>query len=152
MFTAKNIEEFLDNSSKRLDNFFKEMDEVFEAIKEENSEFVRTIGVFPKINVINYSNEIKIVAAVAGYSREDISIKVKENLIVISSKGGISPTEGFLIREIKKSQFFRSIYLPAKYKYDTKAITAKVENGLLTIVIPKLQEKKEEKSTEIKID
>lgn len=158
MQNNKRFEDFFKESQERVEGFVKGIDEFFAILNAETplQEVCRTIGDFPKINVINYGNEIKVVAAIAGYSKDEISISFMNNQLFLSTKKSETaeqPAAEFLIREIKKSGFKRAIYLPTKYKYVADGIKAKFENGLLSIWIPKLTSKPEEKkSTEIKID
>ncbi|XP_009779705.1 15.7 kDa heat shock protein, peroxisomal [Nicotiana tabacum] len=97
---------------------------------------------------------------VPGYSKEDIKVQVEDgNVLVVKAEGGGKKDE-FLGKEKEivwhvaergggRGDFFREIELPDDVKVDQ--IKAQVENGVLTIVVPKDVTSKQSKVRNINI-
>lgn len=105
-----------------------------------------TKGAYPKTNVLSLEKEFKIEAAVPGLTQEDVNLETKETDmgIVLTISGdkqeddlGDSRTNFYVYRELKKSNFSRSFLIHDKEKVDIENIDASLENGILTISIPK---------------
>jgi HSP20 family protein len=93
-----------------------------EVVKEEKEKFIVKVG-FP------------------GYSKEDMKVEVKEDQLIIKCQKDVC--------DKKECTCKRVFYLPEEVNQE--GITAKMENGLLTIEIPKKEEEiKPELSIEIK--
>ncbi|XP_059623212.1 15.7 kDa heat shock protein, peroxisomal [Cornus florida] len=80
---------------------------------------------------------------VPGYNKEDIKVQVEDgNVLVVKVKGrGKEESEGkdtvwhVAERGTERGDFYREIELPENVKVEQ--IKAQVENGVLTIVVPK---------------
>lgn len=77
--------------------------------------------------------EFVIELELAGVPKENVSIQIQENTLVIKGKKGASENkaESYLRKERKFGEFNRNINLPPYVELDS--IKAKFENGLLTI-------------------
>jgi HSP20 family protein len=87
-------------------------------------------------------NEFVLTAEIAGLNPDDLQIEIKDDILTV--KGEVnSETNGdgeYLLREIFYGEFRRSLRLPESVDIDK--VEAKVENGLLTIHLPKAEEVK----------
>ena len=98
----------------------------------------------PAVNVIDTENQYKVEIAAPGMTKDDFRIDVGadgELVISMEKKSGNEEKNGkdtYLRREFSYSQFRQSLLLPDNVKTDD--ICAKVENGVLTIDIPKKKE------------
>ena len=85
-------------------------------------------------------NEFVLTAEIAGLNPEDLQIEIKDDILTV--KGEVkSESNGdgeFLLKEIFHGEFRRSLRLPESVEIDK--VEAKVENGLLTIHLPKAEE------------
>lgn len=85
-------------------------------------------------------NEFVLTAEIAGLNPDDIKIEIKDDILTV--KGEVkSETNGdgkYLLKEIFYGEFSRSLRLPEPVEIDK--VEAKVENGLLTIHMPKAEE------------
>ena len=85
-------------------------------------------------------NEFVLTAEIAGLNPDDLQIEIKDDILTV--KGEVrSETNGdgeYLLREIFQGEFSRSLRLPEPVEIDN--VEAKVENGLLTIHLPKAEE------------
>ncbi len=86
-----------------------------------------------------------------GVKKEDINIEVKDNVITVSGERKFKKTEedkGYKRVESFFGKFERSFTLPADA--DAEKIEAKVEDGVLLITIPKVEQKENVKKIEVK--
>ena len=100
-------------------------------------------GVFPLTNVSEDSNNYYFRAELPGIKSDELDIQVTEKGISISGERKI-PVEGNNVRyhrrEREAGKFSRSINLPDDM--DTDKVDAKLENGILTMTIPKAEKSK----------
>ena len=103
----------------------------------------------PKMNVIETKENYTIQYSVPGLKKEDLKISIDHegNLVVEMCKETEKKNEGkegvrFLRREFSTEQFRNTLMLPEDIHRDK--ITAKVEDGVLEIVLPRVtvEEKK----------
>ncbi len=90
-----------------------------------------------KVDVEDNGNEYLIEAEVPGLDKKDINVELNDGKLMISitrDENSESKKKNFIHRERRYSSMSRSIYLE-----DTKpdGIKAKLENGLLKVVVPK---------------
>lgn len=122
-------------------------------------EFSKTFGIdaitkaaYPKVNILETDSEIKFVADVAGLTKDEVQISIKDNedntkTLTISGKKEVEKKDEnikYLLRELKHSYFERSFVINNYTEYNFDGITAKHENGVLTLSIPKMEVKKTE--------
>lgn len=80
-----------------------------------------------------------ITAEVPGMMAEDLQIEVLEDLVTLRGEYKQASAGEALISELDRSGgFYRRIQLPEVI--DAEAVEAKVENGLLTVRVPKAEE------------
>jgi HSP20 family protein len=88
----------------------------------------------------NNEDEFVILAPVAGLKPEDLKIEVHDDVLTLS--GEVKPEENgdhqYLLREIDYGAFRRSLRLPNPVEADKAE--AKIENGVLTLRLPKVEE------------
>ena len=108
----------------------------------DNEWMAKANATAPAINVIESEKEYKVEVAAPGMTKEDFNIRIDEdnNLVISMEK-----------KEFSYSKFQQTMILPDNV--DKEKIAAQVENGVLTIDLPKLSEeeiKKPERTIEIK--
>lgn len=109
----------------------------------------------PAINIQQNDNGFTVEVAAPGMTREDCTVRLDEsnNLVIEFEKK--SQTEdkdkkgSYLRREFSYAQFQRRMILPDNVVKDK--ISAKVENGVLTVDIPTVQEEVKPSSRQIEI-
>ncbi len=111
----------------------------------------------PEMNIIENNDNYKLELSVPGLTKEDLSISIDEqdNLVIEmmkkNKKEEKQPDHHYLRREFSTEQFRQTVALSEDIHKDR--ITAKVENGILEVMLPKMkpEEKKQiTKSIEIK--
>jgi HSP20 family protein len=94
----------------------------------------------PAIDIKEEEDKLVVTTDLPGINKEDVQINLKEDMLEISAKTGKekeTEEEGYLRRERTYTQFYRAVHLPASVKEEGS--TAKMENGVLTITLPKMQ-------------
>lgn len=90
----------------------------------------------PLVNIKETESTFEIEMAIPGYQKEDISIKIENELLTIASeKTNTIEHDKFTKREFTQEKFSRSFTLPEIVDID--AIVAKNENGILFLTLPK---------------
>lgn len=114
---------------------------------------VNTNTTAPAINVIEKKNEYDVELAAPGMTKEDFKVSLDEdrNLVVELDKK-IEKTEEnkenketghYIRREFSYTKFHQTLLLPDDVNREN--ISATVENGVLKVVLPKLQPKEVKK-------
>lgn len=99
----------------------------------------------PAVNIIDNEREYRVEVAAPGMTREDFKVHIDEDnelIITLEKRAGTNGGEKdrkctYLRREFSYTQFRQSLLLPDNIERDK--ITARVENGVMTIEIPKKQ-------------
>lgn len=104
---------------------------------------------FPKVDVSETDQEIKVIANVPGIDPQKINIEVGDDYLSLTGtieKESKDDENGKIYRyEREYGEFRREFALPARV--DTEHITAKAKNGVLTITLPKVEVEKKQKVT-----
>ena len=122
----------------------------------DNAWMERTNATAPAINVIEHEHDYCIEVAAPGMTKEDFSIQIDDddNLVISMEKKEEKKEQQkngrYLRREFSYSKYRQSIILPDDV--DRNKISARVNNGVLEVELPKLPaEAKEAKVTNIEI-
>jgi HSP20 family protein len=109
-----------------------------------NQNFSLTNTTIPAVNIKESENEFEVDMAAPGMVKDDFRLELNNNVLTISSEKqseSHSDKEKNITRsEFSYQSFSRSFTLPAIV--ETDAITAKYENGILRVNIPKKEEAK----------
>lgn len=95
------------------------------------------------VDVYQTKNDIIITSTIAGVRPEDIDISFNNDMLTIRGKRETRQAirdEDYLYRECYWGNFSRSIILPVEVKEEK--IEASLENGVLTIMLPKAKTSK----------
>ena len=107
----------------------------------DNDWMVKANATAPAINVFETEKEYKVELAAPGMTKEDFNVRIDED----NNEGR------YLRREFSYSKFQQTMILPDNV--DKEKISAAVENGVLSVQLPKISEeevKKAEKQIEVK--
>ena len=121
----------------------------FKEIEEWFGEVPRT----PRADVYEKGKNIIAEVELPGVKTEDIKVDIEDNMLSIeakSEKKKEKKEKGYYKRELSSGYYRRVLPLPVEVK-ENKA-DASYDQGVLKVVIPKKkEEKKERKSTKIKV-
>ena len=119
----------------RNDPFFNLVDTFFEGTKNKSTNgYVSTYRTEDE-------NEYKVEFVVPGLTKKDITVLLDEDLLKVSYEKPEDSTNTFI------DSFERTYTLPENI--NEKKIDAKVENGILTIRLPKVQKKSTQREISI---
>lgn len=105
----------------------------------------------PLVNVINQDNQYVIEVAAPGIKKEDISIKLENNKLVIALESKDEKNEknvNYTIKEFGFTSFSKTFFVPKDI--EAEKINADYNNGVLSVSIPK-KEKEAALSRNIKV-
>jgi HSP20 family protein len=105
----------------------------------------------PAVDIKDEGNKLLVTTDLPGINKEDIEINLKEDMLEISAKTGKekeTEEEEYIRKEREYTHFYRAVRLPTSIKEEGS--TAKIENGVLTITLPKME--LEEPATKIQIE
>jgi HSP20 family protein len=111
----------------------------------ENNNFSTTSTTLPSVNIKETADNYEVEVAAPGLSKDDFKITLDNGQLIISSvKENELNTqeENFTRREFSYQSFQRSFVLP-KNVVDEDKISARYENGLLLLSIPKMEQAKQ---------
>ena len=109
----------------------------------DNSWMERPTYTAPAINVLENENEYEVELAAPGLTKEDFKVHVDEqNNLHIEMEKKTENKEGkkhgrYLRREFSYEKFQQTLLLPDDV--DAEKIEAKVEHGVLNVLLPKMQ-------------
>lgn len=134
----------------------KELETLTQRIRKFAEEFPETIsfeigkGFEPKVDVIHNDKTITVFVELAGVTKQDVNVSLKESILCVSGTKPI-PYEADKVNLTKIERgygaFQRSIELPAEI--DSTSIHASMTNGVLILTLNKKSLKQEQ---EINID
>lgn len=92
----------------------------------------------PRVDIIDRDKELLVKAELPGIDKDDIDISISNNRLLIKAQSCHDEKEekgDYIRRETTRSEFYRSIVLPANVEDEN--INSSFKNGLLELVIPK---------------
>jgi HSP20 family protein len=115
-------------------------------LKPTAGEGIRPGPVFiPAVDILEDPTGITIVADMPGVDGKNVDIDLKDNQLTIT--GRIDPVEGekevSLYKEFLYGDYIRQFTL--SYVIDQNKITAKMEDGVLRLILPKVEKMKPQK-------
>ena len=122
---------------KALDRFME--DSSMPAVWQSDEQ--RTL--LPPVDVIEHENDVVVKGVVPGVNEDDLNIEVVGDTLTIrgeSKETREDEKENYFYREWRYGTFLRSMTLPAGLKTDK--VDAELENGVLTLTIPKAETSK----------
>ncbi len=94
----------------------------------------------PKTNILEEDEHYEIEIAAPGLKKKDINLNIDEDVLTVSSSRTEEDKKQYTIREFGAGNLERIFHLPEDV--DQHDISAKLENGILTLVLPKKEEAK----------
>lgn len=111
---------------------------------EFNDFFTDVLGKDMKTNILEENDTYVVTCEIPGVAKENIKINVEDNTLIISvakKETNKDEKKSYLVKEISESALTRQFYLE---DMDENNISAKLDNGILTITVGKLKEVKPE--------
>ena len=102
----------------------------------------------PKVDIIERDNDILVRAEIAGVKKEDLDVSLTETAITIKGSTSEETKEekgDYFRSETMKGEFTRTLALPAKV--DGGKAESTYKDGLLEVIVPKLEKARRHKVT-----
>lgn len=126
-----------DRVNRDLANFFGD----FLSFPKFNINF--DVDFLPRVNISDNPDNLTLTFELPGMEKGDIKVMVKDDVLTVSGERRIErekKQDSYVRSEICSGSFSRSFTLPDAV--DAAKISADYKNGLLEIILPKLEEKK----------
>jgi len=114
----------------------QQLDQVFDDAPDQRA----SSGVFPLTNLTEDKDNYYVRAELPGVKGDELDIQIASNNLAISGERKIAAEEEgarYHRREREAGTFSRMIGLPGEV--DTDKVDANLENGILTVVVPKAE-------------
>ncbi len=131
--------------------------DVIYTIKEKQNDLGRTLTEYtsnsplkPNMDMVEDEEQLTVMTDLPGFKRQDITIDITEDTIEITAQfdeDTEAKGKNFLKKERNHGKVNRIINLPTKVR--STESSAKLENGVLTVILPKLEKKE---TFEVKVD
>lgn len=139
-------------------NYYSEVPSIFDDFSVLRNLFQqgvsKPVNTSPSVNVKETDTTYELDIAAPGLSKEDFKINVEGQVLTISSEKETKVEEKeqtYTRKEFSYSSFKRSFNLPER-TVETDKITAKYENGVLRVYIPKIEEVNNKLSKNISVE
>jgi len=110
---------------------------------------VATTAWIPRSDVKEDDTQIQIYAELPGIPKENVNIDIQDNTLIISGEHTETKDDtdrrGYRLRERRYGHYERRFFLPSAA--DTGKIEAKMEDGVLHLVVPKTAESQAKRIT-----
>ena len=94
----------------------------------------------PRVDVTEHENRYEFVVELPGFTRDEVSVSVEDGHLTIEAEhasDGAEASEGRVIRrERRNGRYLRKFHVGEEV--DSEGVSAKFDNGLLTINVPLL--------------
>ena len=114
----------------------------------------KTNATAPAINVLESEKEYTVELAAPGLSKEDFDVNINSDgdlTIKMEKKAEEQEKKGhYLRREFAYSKYEQTLILPDDVQKEH--IAARVNNGVLTVVLPKIQVREQKVARQIAVD
>lgn len=127
--------------SKTFDGMMKELFNEFPAAV--NKTVREDVLHFPPVNIIEKNEKYQLEIAAPGFVKSDFNVKLDNKVLTISTEKketANESTDKLIRKEFSYKSFKRSFTLDEKI--DAENISAKYENGILILDLPKREEAK----------
>jgi HSP20 family protein len=122
--------------NKQLDSMMKDFFNEFPTAVSKT--FREDVLLFPPVNIIDKTDKYLLELASPGFEKADFNIKLEENMLTISTEKkveNVGESDKVIRKEFSYKTFKRSFTIDEKI--DAEHISAKYENGILSLELPK---------------
>ena len=138
---------------RMFDNFRTNFDDLFWPWGQTGRPFTAMTEMrTPPIDIADLGDHYEMRLEMPGIPKNDINIEVTQNTIEVSAQHQENKEEkekNWLRRERSSMSFYRALELPEELKTDS--VDAELRDGILTVKLPKVEPKPEDKPKKIKI-
>ncbi|MFW5795397.1 MAG: Hsp20/alpha crystallin family protein [Bacillota bacterium] len=130
------LDSFDDAVKRFMNDFYSNKDQFTDMFKNQCR--------YPKTDIYEKDGNLVFDLAVPGVEKNDIEVNVESGMLTISyQKEEKKEDKNMIVQELKHSSWSRYFKIPEKY-YDVSKINAVMNNGILSISMPIINQKEEE--------
>jgi len=122
-------------------SILREMERAFDSFRMGFDDAMYPSARMPIMDIRDEKKQYVVEAELPGVTREDVEIEVGDDVIYLEAqteKGVEEKGEGYIRRERGHMSFYRRVPIPEDV--DQEKIGAKLENGVLTVILPKREQ------------
>jgi|TARA_Y100000310_G_C20073099_1_gene530331 HSP20 family protein len=119
-----------------FDNLFNDF---FNTVSRTPFNTVTNKSNYPRVDIREHRDSVTLDATVPGLGKEDVSIDYEDGHLKISAEKQSRDGDEFVHREIHRSAFSRWFSIDEE-TYEVGKIDANLDNGILSITIPKKED------------
>lgn len=102
--------------------------------------FDRIPTVAARVDVFENANEVLVLADVPGIDKDSLVVRLENETLYVEGKTSTQAAEGAFYREFRPTAYERAFRVPLGI--DTAAISAELKNGVVTVHLPKSEQRK----------
>ena len=124
------------NELRPVSNMLSLFDEFFNRFYEEEGEEDNFRAM--AIDIVEHDKDFEILATLPGFKKDDVKISIHDNQLMIEANSNVTKeeTKGTVYRcERYSGSYRRNLLLPENV--EVSKISAKMEDGVLQVIIPK---------------
>jgi len=99
-----------------------------------------TIYIAPPVDIFETQDALTVVADLPGVSKDNVDIRVEDDVLTIKGRSNYSPKANMLREEFKLQGYYRQFQLSDEVDQDK--ISAESKSGVLTVHLPKAEKSK----------
>jgi len=99
-----------------------------------------SLYIAPPVDIFETDESLTVIADLPGVKREEVDIRVEDNILTIKGKAGYRPAAPIIREEFSLRGYYRQFQLSDIV--DQNKICAESKNGVLTITLPKAEKTK----------
>jgi HSP20 family protein len=99
-----------------------------------------TLYIAPPVDIFETEEALTVVADLPGVDKDEVDIRVEDNILTIKGSADYSPQSEILRQEFSLQGYYRQFQLSDEVDQDK--ISAECNNGVLTITMPKAERSK----------
>ncbi len=96
--------------------------------------------IVPPVDIYETADALMVVVDLPGVDKDDVDVRVEENVLTIKGNADYEPPANLLIGEFGLQGYYRQFQLSDEVNQDR--ISAESKNGVLTIRLPKAEKSK----------
>jgi HSP20 family protein len=132
-----------DRSLAEMDRFRRQMEHLFDVLESPSRRQPQSYlgwSSVPEATLTDEGTALHLTADVPGLAADDLDLQVTSSGLTISGLREVTVPDGYQAhrRERREYRFSRAFQLPAEV--DADKVTAQVDNGVLTVRLPKVPE------------
>ena len=137
---------------RMLDDFRTQFYDLFQPMRQRTGLLTDISSRYPPMDIADLGDKYEIHVEMPGIPKGDINIEVTPNNLEISAEHDESKEDkdkNWLRRERSNISYYRSLELPEQIKSNN--VNAEFKDGILNVILPKVEPKQKHKTSKVKI-